>query len=297
MADLYRKSALEKISNPEQLDKALVVTSPLSWLALVAVTLILVVTVVWSVVGRIPETLTLGGYVVPGNGNVAAIYSDWNGTVQKIHVRTGDPIYDKTELVTITQPDGSKRTIVSAINGLVTQVAVQEGLPLTGGSPILYFAPTDGQLNQINSMPVLREQLVVCYVPSKAGSDMSGQLKQGNRVHLTPAGENSQSAGHMLGTVLYVEKYNASQNSVQLVTGSDQIYADAGNGNGSIKAAVILLDERQDGTPGKNPYVWSNPKGQNLHVDNGDTFTVRIIVKEVRPIEKLFAKIGEVLGW
>lgn len=297
MADLYRKSALEKISNPEQLDKALVVTSPLSWLALVAVTLILVVTVVWSVVGRIPETLTLGGYVVAGNGNVSAVYSDWTGTVQKVHVRKGDPIYAETKLADIVLPDGTLKTIVSDINGRVTTVAVQVGQELNSiGQPVLYFAPTDGKLNQLTNAPVLRNQMVICYVPSKAGSDMSGQLARGNRVHLTPAGENSQSAGHMMGRVLYVEKYNASQTSVQLVTGSDQVYSDNA-GNGAIKAVVILLDERQDGTAGNNPYVWSNPKGQNLTVDNGDTFTVRIIVKEVRPIEKLFAKIGEVLGW
>ena len=32
MADLYRKSALERMSNPDQLDKALTVTSPMSQL-------------------------------------------------------------------------------------------------------------------------------------------------------------------------------------------------------------------------------------------------------------------------
>jgi len=199
-------------------------------------------------------------------------------------------------LVDIMLPDGNLKTIESVMNGRVTTVAVQERQEPSSGSLILYFAPTDGKLNQANGQPVLRNQLVVCYVPSKAGSDMSGQLQKGNRVHLTPAGENSQSAGHMMGTVLCVEKYDASQDSVKLVTGSEQAYSDNA-GNGAIKAVVVLLDERQDGTPGKNPYVWSNPKGQNLTVDNGDTFTVRIIVKEVRPIEKLFAKIGEVLGW
>ncbi len=33
MANLYRKSFLEKLEMPEQLDKAITITSPLSWLA------------------------------------------------------------------------------------------------------------------------------------------------------------------------------------------------------------------------------------------------------------------------
>ena len=63
MAELYRKSALERISSPEQLDKALKVTSPMSWLALLAVTLIVVVTVIWSIVGTIPVTVTTSGVI------------------------------------------------------------------------------------------------------------------------------------------------------------------------------------------------------------------------------------------
>ncbi len=297
MADLYRKSALEKISNPEQLDKALVVTSPLSWLALVAVTLILVVTIVWSIVGRIPETLTLGGYVVAGDGNVSAVYSDWDGRVRSVDVREGEYVSEGTCLVRINLANSSPKEITLDIDGRITALPVQLSQDIKKGEPILYFAPTVKETSE--GKTTLRDQLVVCYVPSKAGSDMSGQLARGNRVHLTPAGENSQSAGHMMGTVLYVEKYDASSKHVNTVTGSEQAHSDnvSNANNGAIKAVVVLLDERQDGTPGNNPYVWSNPKGQNLTVDNGDTFTVRIIVKEVRPIEKLFAKIGEVLGW
>ncbi|MBQ3011719.1 MAG: hypothetical protein IJD81_11060 [Oscillospiraceae bacterium] len=63
MADLYRKSALERISSPEQLDKALTVSSPMSWLALGAVTVLIVITLVWSIFGTIPVTVTTNGVV------------------------------------------------------------------------------------------------------------------------------------------------------------------------------------------------------------------------------------------
>ena len=70
MADLYRKSSLERISSPEQLDKVLKVTSPMSWLALIGITIIIAVTVVWSVMGTIPVTITTKGIISYTNREV-----------------------------------------------------------------------------------------------------------------------------------------------------------------------------------------------------------------------------------
>ncbi|MBR4451413.1 MAG: hypothetical protein IKS39_06235 [Clostridia bacterium] len=57
MADLYRKSSLEKISSPEQLDKAITVSSPMSWLALIGVALIFAAVIIGSFVWSVPETI------------------------------------------------------------------------------------------------------------------------------------------------------------------------------------------------------------------------------------------------
>ena len=48
MADLYRKSSLEKLSNPEQLDRMIRISSPMSWLALAAVLLVIVAAAIWA---------------------------------------------------------------------------------------------------------------------------------------------------------------------------------------------------------------------------------------------------------
>ena len=89
MADLYRKSSLERMSNPEQLDKVLKVTSPLSWLALLGLTFIIVVTIVWSIIGTIPETVTAKGIISPAVGS-NSVYSEDTGTVVSLRVRAGD---------------------------------------------------------------------------------------------------------------------------------------------------------------------------------------------------------------
>ena len=64
MSNVYRKSAIERLSSPEQLDKALVITSPLSWLGLVGVALIFAAVVFWSIVGSLPTITTTSGVFV-----------------------------------------------------------------------------------------------------------------------------------------------------------------------------------------------------------------------------------------
>jgi hypothetical protein len=63
MADLYRKSALERLSSPEQLDKAITVSAPSSWLALLGITALVVTVIIWSVFGKLPTTITATGIV------------------------------------------------------------------------------------------------------------------------------------------------------------------------------------------------------------------------------------------
>ena len=46
---LFRESALERLSSPEQLDRVLVVTSPKGWLSLIAIWTVLGAVVAWFV--------------------------------------------------------------------------------------------------------------------------------------------------------------------------------------------------------------------------------------------------------
>ena len=63
MADIYRKAALERLSSPEQLDKIMTVSRPVSWLALLGVTIVITAAVLWSVFGTLPTTISVQGLV------------------------------------------------------------------------------------------------------------------------------------------------------------------------------------------------------------------------------------------
>ncbi|MCB1009872.1 MAG: HlyD family efflux transporter periplasmic adaptor subunit [Acidobacteria bacterium] len=88
---LLRKAAIEKLSSPEQLDMAMRVTSPMGWVALLAIGAALVAGIVWSIVGRIPERVDAQGELLRGD-RVGAVTAIANGRVKEILVALGDEV-------------------------------------------------------------------------------------------------------------------------------------------------------------------------------------------------------------
>lgn len=61
---VYRKTLLERISSPEQLDKMIVITPPSYWLAIVGGAVIIVAALLWSIWGSIPINMETTGIFV-----------------------------------------------------------------------------------------------------------------------------------------------------------------------------------------------------------------------------------------
>lgn len=76
MADIYRKQALKKITDPDQLDRAITVSSPMSWLAIIGIAVIFAAVIIWGFVGYIPETVTVTGVVASGEEAKKVIKDD-----------------------------------------------------------------------------------------------------------------------------------------------------------------------------------------------------------------------------
>ncbi len=68
MSKIFRKVALERLASPEQLDTLLKVTSARSWIALAALSIILVAGVVWSVVAKVPVTVQTAALITETDG-------------------------------------------------------------------------------------------------------------------------------------------------------------------------------------------------------------------------------------
>ena len=276
MADLYRKAALDRISSPEQLDKALKVTSPMSWLALIGVTLIVVVTVIWSIVGSIPVTITSQGVVSSQVGS-NAVYTDEAGTVVSVRVRPGDEIRMGDEILTYKNFANEVKTVYSDQVGTVASIVVEKDAALNPGSEIIRVTPM-----------VQGNQMVVCYVPLAQAK----KIERGMTVNVSLNSLDSQSYGHMVARVVNVDAYAASSAGMSSVLGSGNYMESAFTSSGPVVAVACELypDDTQSG------YYWSNEKGAKVTVTNGSLATAKIVTEEVAPISKLFAKINELWG-
>lgn len=91
MADLYRKTSLEKMSSPEQLDKMIVITPPSFWGAVLGAALIVAAALLWAVFGRLPVNVNTQGIYV-SSGGVYSLYAENTGVVSEVAVKVGDSI-------------------------------------------------------------------------------------------------------------------------------------------------------------------------------------------------------------
>jgi HlyD family secretion protein len=100
---LYRASAVARASDPEQLDRLLVVTGRPTWAALAGVWLVLGFVASWSVVGRVPTTVEGSGLLLSAAGlrEVSALGA---GVVEALPVAVGDTVVPGTVLARLRQP-------------------------------------------------------------------------------------------------------------------------------------------------------------------------------------------------
>jgi len=98
---LFRQSALDALSTPEQLDRPLPLISGSNWALLLALLGFAGVIVVWSVVGRIPIRLGGRGVLITPNA-LKLVQSEVAGRVTSLHQQVGRCVAQGSLLVSLT---------------------------------------------------------------------------------------------------------------------------------------------------------------------------------------------------
>ncbi|MFN6571247.1 NHLP bacteriocin system secretion protein [Dendronalium sp. ChiSLP03b] len=86
---IFRQTALERLSSPEQLEQAIHVVKPQGWLTLSALSFVVAVAGVWSVFGRIPLTVTGQGILIKPH-HVVEFQAPSSGPLLTLNVKPGD---------------------------------------------------------------------------------------------------------------------------------------------------------------------------------------------------------------
>lgn len=91
MANLFRTKSLEKLSSPEQLDKLIVINTPMTGIALLGGAFILIAVILWGIFARVPITEE-GTGILMRDGDVKSVYADTQGVILKSNISSGDAV-------------------------------------------------------------------------------------------------------------------------------------------------------------------------------------------------------------
>lgn len=276
MAQLYRKTSLEKLSNPEQLDTELRITSPLSWLALLGAALVFAAVILWSIFGTLPETVSVSGMVV-SQTNLGVICAEDYGTVSRFEKQAGDQVQAGDVTAVIKAGDGTEYQVLAEQAGQITAVLAEAGEEIYPGKELIRYTP------QAEST-----QAAVFYVPTA----QAGQLKKDMKVLVSPTSVDSQKYGRMEAWIEEVGAYPAENQNLWYVLGKDNLVAEQFLAEGPVTTVVCRL--RTDSTS-SNGYYWSSENGKKLTLSNGTFVSGTIIISENAPITKLIGSMKDKL--
>ena len=130
--NLFRKSSLERLASPEQVDQLMQVIAPKDWLGLTALISLTGCVLGWSIFGRIPLTVTgRGVFIYPYR--VVELQNSSPGRLQSLSVKAGDVIrkgqvlgaIDQSELQEQLRQQQTKLATLQGQDRQLTTVATQ----------------------------------------------------------------------------------------------------------------------------------------------------------------------------
>jgi HlyD family secretion protein len=107
---VFRKSSLDRLSSPEQLDELMRVTTPKGWVVLFALLALIGVAVVWGILGRVSVTVE-GQGILMKSGGILNVQHIAGGMIKEIKVKSGDVVHQGDVVARVNQIE-----IVNRIN-------------------------------------------------------------------------------------------------------------------------------------------------------------------------------------
>jgi multidrug efflux pump subunit AcrA (membrane-fusion protein) len=310
---LFRQEALERLRSPDQLDKLFAPTTPVAWIALATVLLLVLSALVWSVFGVMATKVSGTGLIIDAEG-VVNISSATGGRLADLRVKVGDRVHRGQVVATVEQPaleaqiarinrelntvmsradmanlvaslnelqgkferDGQ---IVSPVEGIVAdQIISGVGDILSPGTPLLNVRVDENGRG---------EMMALLYVSVMEGK----KIQPGMMVQIAPGSVDASEYGTLVGQVRSVSNYPLLADSMTNWTGNKDLTAWLlkQSGGAAMEVKVDIVKDRDTATG----YLWSSIHGASEAITPGTTCTGSVVVKRQAPITKAFLKLNQ----
>ena len=309
---LFSKEALNKMRSPEQLDEVLPITTPITWMGLIAVAVSIISVILWSIFGSFTVKAEGMGMIMDPQGitNVTTVFG---GKIDKFYVHSGEKIKkgDKIAHIEQIQENASTRMaqyapelatsefdainkvyeydarryqkdetefVYSSYNGVIDEILLSEGTTVGVGTPVCSVRLSGGR----------KDLTGVFYVGVDKGAK---RIKPGQTIQLSPNGVDVSLTGNLIGVVRSVSQYPVSTQSIQKRLGNDSLSQFILQAQ---KSAVmeVTFDLVKD-SDSESGYLWTSKVGEHKSVTPGSFCTGSVVIEKQPPIQKVFYKLSQ----
>ena len=311
-SQIFSKEALDKLRSPEKLDTMLPITTPISWMGLIAVLVLLFSVVLWSIYGSFTVKADGMGLIMDSAGvmNVSHIAS---GKISTLHVRPGMVVKKGDLIAHMEQATQSAETrmaqygmglaasdrdamgrayqydakryqqdvsedVFSDYDGIIDEVMVDVGSLVQAGTPICSVRMTQN-----------RDDLTgLLYIPVEKGK----RVEKGMTIQLAPNGVDVSQSGSLIGVVRSVSQYPMTLQGIQQHLGNPQLaqWIIAAQNNSAVMEVTFDLVKDDSSESG---YLWTSQVGDHKPITAGSFCTGSIIIERKPPLEKVFYKLSQ----
>ena len=308
---IFSQEALDKMRSPEKLDTVFSITTPMGWMGLISVAVMLLAVVIWSIFGSFTVKTNGMGLIMDSSG-VARISALSGGTMDEVYVRPGERIKkgDLIAHVNLAQENAATRMaqyapeLAANSRDVVSRVHEFDSRRYQKETAEYIYSPYDGIADEVlvaagsivtNGMTLVsvrldnREQDLkgILYIPVDKGK----RVMTGQSIQLAPGGVDISQTGSLLGVVRSVAQYPATLQSMQKNLGNEQL---AQMIIQSQQGAVVEVNFDLVKDPGsESGYLWTSAVGEHKPVTAGSYCTGSIIIERRPPIEKVFYKLSQ----
>lgn len=141
MASVFRRSALERISSPEQLDRLFRPARAKFSSAAAAAAVMLLCAFLWFRFGALPVCAQTDGlFIVPEAA--AGVHAPADGTIAQIYVGEGAPVAEGMPLAELLCTDGTTAELCAPCSGRIALLCAERGGEIAQGDLILRLTPS-----------------------------------------------------------------------------------------------------------------------------------------------------------
>ena len=309
--EIFSKEALNKMRSPEKLDTVLPITDPISWLGLIAIEVMVISIILWSIFGSFTVKVDGMGLIIDSKG-IVNLTSTYSGKLDKLYIYPGKNIKSGETIAHVVQAQENASTlmakygtelsqndrevlnrvheydmhrhkenvaeyVLSDYDGIVNEVLVDEGSTLSGGMPIC----------SIRLVGTSEDLKGILYVPVEQGK----RIEPGMTIQLAPNGVDTSQSGSLLGTVRSVSQYPVSNQGIQKRLGIDSLsqWIISSQQTALMEVSFDLVKDPSS----ESGYLWTSSIGDHPLITAGSFCTGSIIIERRPPLQKVFYKLSQ----